>query len=75
MTRPEIPNGIGFVSSNKTEALLPSLSFAEKLVPVLVDLFLQAPLVEKYIMFPEVVQGLRRYKMVQYLILKTVGDS
>lgn len=60
MTRPEIPNGIGFVSSNKTEALLPSLSFAEKLVPVLVDLFLQAPLVEKYIMFPEVVQGLRR---------------
>lgn len=34
--------------------------FAEKLVPVLVDLFLQAPLREKYNVFPSVIQSLGR---------------
>ncbi|GJU21353.1 hypothetical protein Tco_1154695 [Tanacetum coccineum] len=34
--------------------------FAEKLLPVLVDLFLQAPLAENLIIFPYVIQGLGR---------------
>ncbi|KAH6772485.1 ARM repeat superfamily protein [Perilla frutescens var. frutescens] len=34
--------------------------FAEKLVPILVDLFLQAPLKEKYNIFPNVIQSLGR---------------
>lgn len=34
--------------------------FSEKLVPVLVDLFLQAPLEEKYNIFPDVIQSLGR---------------
>ncbi|KAK7391922.1 hypothetical protein VNO78_20346 [Psophocarpus tetragonolobus] len=39
---------------------IPSYIFAEKLVPVLVDLFLQAPAVEKYIIYPEIIQSLGR---------------
>jgi hypothetical protein len=34
--------------------------FAEKLIPALIELLLQAPAVEKYILFPEVIQNLRR---------------
>ncbi|KAK1401073.1 hypothetical protein POM88_000678 [Heracleum sosnowskyi] len=34
--------------------------FAEKLIPVLVDLFLQAPAAEKYSIFPDIIQSLRR---------------
>ncbi|KAL8528032.1 hypothetical protein ACS0TY_005737 [Phlomoides rotata] len=34
--------------------------FAEKLVPVIVDIFLQAPLEEKYNVFPDVIQSLGR---------------
>ncbi|XP_047946837.1 protein MON2 homolog [Salvia hispanica] len=34
--------------------------FTEKLVPVLVDIFVQAPLKEKYIIFPNVIQSLGR---------------
>lgn len=34
--------------------------FAEKLVPVLVDLFLQAPIAERSITFPYIIQGLGR---------------
>lgn len=34
--------------------------FAEKLIPALVELLLQAPAVEKYILFPEVIQNLKR---------------
>lgn len=41
-------------------AAIPSYMFAEKLIPVIVDLLLQAPTVEKYIMFPEIIQSLGR---------------
>lgn len=51
----------GSGSSTATVASIPSYLFAEKLVPVLVDLFLQAPAVEKYIIFPEIIQSLGRY--------------
>ena len=72
-TKSEIPNGRSSLSPNKEEN--PSLSsatntdttagissylFAEKLVPVIVDLFLQAPSVEKNKIFPDIVQGLGR---------------
>ena len=73
MIRPEIPDGTGFLSQNKEEvsshncgsntsatAGISSYLFAEKLVPVLVDLFLHAPAIEKYNIFPEIVQGLGR---------------
>lgn len=43
-----------------TMASNPSYLLAEKLVPVLVDLFLQAPASEKCTIFPEIVQGLAR---------------
>ncbi|KAK9160994.1 hypothetical protein Syun_007335 [Stephania yunnanensis] len=42
------------------EAHLFSNLFAEKLVPVLVELFQSAPAVEKYNMLPEIIQGLGR---------------
>jgi hypothetical protein len=70
----DIPNGIASISQTKVQASslssgsttvlttgIPSYLFAEKLVPVLVDLFLQAPEVEKYIIFPELIQSLGRY--------------
>ncbi|GMN25335.1 hypothetical protein TIFTF001_000898 [Ficus carica] len=47
-------------SSTAVTAGLPSYLFAEKLVPLLVDLFLKAPLVEKYIIYPEIIQSLGR---------------
>lgn len=34
--------------------------FAEKLIPRLVDLFLQAPAGEKYSIYPDIIQSLRR---------------
>lgn len=43
-----------------TMASIPSYLLAEKLVPVLVDLFLRAPALEKCTIFPEIVQGLAR---------------
>lgn len=73
-TKDDLPNGTASISptsgevtslsSGTTTALtevIPSSLFAEKLVPVLVDLFLQAPEIEKYIIFPELVQSLGRY--------------
>lgn len=73
MIKSETPNGTASNSPSKTEASslsagsttsimagIPSYLFAEKLIPVLVDLFLQAPAVEKYSIFPEIVQGLSR---------------
>ncbi|XP_019097538.1 PREDICTED: protein MON2 homolog isoform X8 [Camelina sativa] len=39
--------------------------FAEKLIPALVELLLQAPAVEKYILFPEFIQNLRRCMMTR----------
>ncbi|XP_043691175.1 protein MON2 homolog isoform X2 [Telopea speciosissima] len=70
----DFPNGVSATSLKKTET--PFLSsgspikdvvagfssnlFGEKLVPVLVEIFLLAPSVEKYNIFPEMVQGLGR---------------
>lgn len=67
----DAPNGATPISPNKVTASpgsgsttaitgIPSYIFAEKLVPVLVDLFLQAPAVEKYIIYPEIIQSLGR---------------
>ncbi|KAI5326578.1 hypothetical protein L3X38_035652 [Prunus dulcis] len=68
----ETPNGTDSISSNRVEgspssglktsvtAGIPNYMFAEKLVPLLVDLFLQAPAVEKYILYPEIIQSLGR---------------
>lgn len=66
-------NGISSTTPKKSEAKSPSLRsntanttsvpgylFAEKLVPLIVGLFLKAPSVEKYIMYPEIIQGLGR---------------
>ncbi|KAK8589392.1 hypothetical protein V6N12_023790 [Hibiscus sabdariffa] len=49
-------------SSSAREATfnIPSYLFAEKIIPILVDLILQAPAVEKYIIFPEVIHSLGR---------------
>ncbi|CAI0384415.1 unnamed protein product [Linum tenue] len=47
-------------SSGPAAAVISNYSFAEKLVPVLVELLLQAPTVEKYIIFPEIIQSLGR---------------
>ncbi|KAI4350035.1 hypothetical protein L6164_010563 [Bauhinia variegata] len=64
------PNGATPISPNKvtespgsataTSAGLSSYMFAEKLVPVLLDLFLKASSVEKYIIYPEIIQSLGR---------------
>ncbi|KAL9447587.1 hypothetical protein AB3S75_015123 [Citrus x aurantiifolia] len=47
-------------SSGSVTAAIPNHLFAEKLIPVLVDLFLTAPAVEKCIIFPEIIQNLGR---------------
>ena len=47
-------------SSTTIVAGIPSYLFAEKLVPVLLDLLLQAPITEKHIIFPEIIQTLGR---------------
>ncbi|WCJ43970.1 ARM repeat superfamily protein [Euphorbia peplus] len=69
----EMSNGLASTSLKNAEALspnsgsttnamggIPSYLFAEKLIPLLVDLFEQAPVVEKYILFPEIIQSLGR---------------
>lgn len=68
----EAPNGTTPISRDKVAASpgsestaainagTPSYIFAEKLVPLLVDLFLQAPTAEKYIVYPEIIQSLGR---------------
>ncbi|XP_027107484.1 uncharacterized protein [Coffea arabica] len=64
----EVPNGIastpqkkGQASPNGLESVTSSsYLFAEKVVPVLVDLFLQAPAAEKYNIYVETIQGLGR---------------
>jgi len=67
----DVPNGSTPISHNEVAASpgsgstvaitgLPSYIFAEKLVPVLVELFLQAPAVEKHIIYPEIIQSLGR---------------
>ncbi|KAM7273445.1 hypothetical protein ACFE04_028109 [Oxalis oulophora] len=56
-------SGNAHLSSSPTKIAvsgIPSYLYAEKIVTVLVDLFLQAPSVEKYIIFPEVIQSLGR---------------
>ena len=47
-------------SSTAITSSMPSYAFAEKLVPLLVDLFLKAPSVEKHIIYPEIIQSLGR---------------
>ncbi|XP_061349388.1 uncharacterized protein LOC133294681 isoform X2 [Gastrolobium bilobum] len=66
------PNGTTPISPSKVAASpgsrstaainagIPSYMFAEKLVPALVDLFLKAPTVEKYIIYPEIIQSFGR---------------
>ncbi|KAL0738731.1 hypothetical protein Bca4012_014941 [Brassica carinata] len=55
------------VLSDKTipTTRITSNMFAEKLIPALVELLLQAPAVEKYILFPEIIQNLRRCMMTR----------
>lgn len=76
-----MPNGTASLSPTKVEAPslssvsasliagVPSYMFAEKLVPVLVDLFLQAPEIQKHIIFPELIQSLGRYLLLYPLML------
>ncbi|XP_056845937.1 uncharacterized protein LOC108812514 isoform X3 [Raphanus sativus] len=54
-------------SSDKTipTTRITSKMFAEKLIPALVELLLRAPAVEKYILFGEVIQNLRRCMMTR----------
>ncbi|PWA64388.1 ARM repeat superfamily protein [Artemisia annua] len=57
----EVESSSSSSDSKKTSAVtISSDLFAEKLLPVLVDLFLQAPVAEKLIIFPYVIQGLGR---------------
>ncbi|GMH11321.1 hypothetical protein Nepgr_013162 [Nepenthes gracilis] len=70
IVKPEAQNGVASVSPKSIKALVPSGTattsgiqryiFAEKLVPVLVDIVLHATAVEKYCIFPEIIQGLGR---------------
>ncbi|XP_010674897.2 uncharacterized protein LOC104890970 isoform X2 [Beta vulgaris subsp. vulgaris] len=57
-------NGVTSTSLRLTEDLVESgiqcSIFSEKLIPVLIDLFLQAPDSEKYIIYPEMIQALGR---------------
>lgn len=66
----EISNGIASESQGQVEAscrnpesttmIISNHLFVEKLVPVLVDLFLQAPAAEKYKILPDILQSLGR---------------
>ncbi|KAL3516234.1 hypothetical protein ACH5RR_023136 [Cinchona calisaya] len=64
----EVTNGIALIPQKKGQASPRGLEsvtnssylFSEKLVPVLVDVFLQAPATEKYNILPETIQGLGR---------------
>ncbi|GAU21414.1 hypothetical protein TSUD_32450 [Trifolium subterraneum] len=60
ISRDKVAVSPGSESAAAINAGIPSYIFAEKLVPVLVDLFLQAPTAEKYIVYPEVIQSLGR---------------
>lgn len=69
-TRDETPNGIASPSlskaeldshSSKTKTMcISSNVFPEKVIPLLVDISLQAPTVEKHIILPEIVESLGR---------------
>ncbi|GAB4855419.1 hypothetical protein Ancab_024046 [Ancistrocladus abbreviatus] len=66
----ETQNGVASVSPRQTKVLVTSATitasgtqrylFAEKLVPVLVDIIVHATAVEKYLLFPEIIQVLGR---------------
>lgn len=72
-TKYDTPNGTARISANSAEASSRSSTivttgatshlFAEKVISVLVDLFLQAPVVEKCIIYPEIIQNLGRYAL------------
>ncbi|KAK8546017.1 hypothetical protein V6N12_026821 [Hibiscus sabdariffa] len=55
----EVPSPT-FGSSSAAAVNSPNYLFAEKLIPVLVDLMLKAPAAKKYIILPEVIQRLGR---------------
>nr|XP_011466433.1 PREDICTED: protein MON2 homolog [Fragaria vesca subsp. vesca] len=57
---PGVGDSPSSLSKKSATASIPNYMFAEKLVPLLVDLFLQAPAVEKYILYPEIIQSLGR---------------
>lgn len=75
----EVPNGTSSTLNRLQDPSRKSVStistvegsshhlFAEKLVPLLVDLFLQAPAAEKYNMFPDIVQSLGRWGAILVL--------
>lgn len=48
-------------SDTTTTTCLPCQMFVEKLVAVLIDLSLEAPVVERHTVLPEVIQSLGRY--------------
>jgi len=60
ISRDKVSASPGSESTAAVNAGIPSYIFAEKLIPVIVDLFLQAPTAEKYIVYPEVIQSLGR---------------
>lgn len=60
-----------YSSAQEATVNIPSYLLAEKLIPVLVDLILQAPAVEKYIIFPEVIHSLGRY-MILHLLMHNI---
>lgn len=55
---PFLHSGLGSAAENA--ACISSPLIKEKLVPVIVELFLEAPTVEKYNAIPEIIQGLGR---------------
>lgn len=72
----KISNGIASASQGEEEAsprnpelttvIVSNHLFVEKLVPVLVDLFLQAPPAEKYKILPDIIQSLGRWELIMY---------
>lgn len=80
LVKSDFPNGtVGISQSNTEDSGLNSVSatyndatagvsshlFGEKLVPILVDIFLYAPSVERCNISPEIIQGLGRYVILQ----------
>lgn len=56
----QVSSSSSFDSKKAPAITISSDLFAEKLVPVLVDLFLQAPVAEKAVTFPYIIQALGR---------------
>lgn len=57
----ELESSSSSSNSKKTSSMsITSDLFAEKLIPVLVDVFLRAPVAEKFVIFPYIIKGLGR---------------